>query len=82
MMRTLFALLALTAAAADGRITWEYDTAREYEAVNRILAKGGQISGPGPVVAGGMVFITSGYSAIRGNAGNVLAFEAIDAPGR
>jgi polyvinyl alcohol dehydrogenase (cytochrome) len=63
--------------SADGHITWEYDSAREYEAVNRLLAKGGQISGPGPVVAGGMVFVTSGYSAIGGNApGNVLlAFE-------
>lgn len=63
--------------AADGHITWEYNTAREYEAVNRLLAKGGQISGPGPVIAGGMVFITSGYSAIGGTApGNVLlAFE-------
>ena len=63
--------------AADGHVTWEYNTAREYETVNRMLAKGGQISGPGPVVAGGMVFITSGYSAIGGTApGNVLlAFE-------
>jgi hypothetical protein len=28
--------------------------------------------GPGPVVAGGMVFVTSGYGAFLGRPGNVL----------
>ena len=38
-----------------------------------MVAKGGSLSGPGPTVAGGMVFINSGYSAIGGNGpGNVL----------
>lgn len=63
--------------SADGKVMWEYNTAREYEAVNRMLAKGGNISGPGPVIVDGMVFISSGYSAIGGpGPGNVLlAFE-------
>jgi polyvinyl alcohol dehydrogenase (cytochrome) len=65
-------------AASDGKVLWEYDTNREYEAVNRVLAKGGNMSGPGPVIAGGMVLINSGYAAIGGSGpGNVLlAFEA------
>ena len=38
-----------------------------------MAANGGSLSGPGPTVAGGMVFITSGYSAIGGNGpGSVL----------
>ena len=58
---------------ADGRVLWEYNTTREFETVNEVAANGGSLSGPGPTVAGGMVFITSGYSAIGGNGpGNVL----------
>ena len=57
---------------ADGRVLWEYNTTREFETVNEVAANGGSQSGPGPTVAGGMVFITSGYSAIGGNPGNVL----------
>lgn len=60
-------------AADDGKIVWEYNTAREYSTVNSVAAKGGGISGPGPTVAGGMLFITSGYSEFGiGGPGNVL----------
>jgi polyvinyl alcohol dehydrogenase (cytochrome) len=60
-------------ATADGRILWKYDTVREYEAVNGVPARGGSINGPGPVVAGGMVFVTSGYGQVSaGPPGNVL----------
>jgi hypothetical protein len=33
---------------------------------------GGSIMAPGPTVAGGMVFVGSGYSTITGQPGNVL----------
>ena len=60
-------------AASDGRIIWEYNTSRDFTTVNGVAASGGAISGPGPTVAGGMVFITSGYTALGGGkAGNVL----------
>ncbi len=55
-----------------GELLWEYDTNREFETVNGVAAKGASISGPGPVVAGGMVFINSGYGALGGRPGNVL----------
>jgi polyvinyl alcohol dehydrogenase (cytochrome) len=58
---------------ADGKALWQFDTAREFETVNGVAAKGGNINGAGPVVAGGMVFVTSGYSELgNGVRGNVL----------
>jgi polyvinyl alcohol dehydrogenase (cytochrome) len=59
-------------ASGDGRIIWDFNTARTFEAVNGVPARGGSIEGPGAVVAGGMVFISSGYTRNGGMAGNVL----------
>jgi polyvinyl alcohol dehydrogenase (cytochrome) len=56
----------------DGRVLWDYDTAREFPAVNGVPAKGGSMDGPGPVVVNGMVYVPSGYGNWGGNAGNVL----------
>ena len=38
----------------------------------RSAGKGGSIDGAGPVVAGGMVFVNSGYPRNGGMPGNVL----------
>ncbi|MEQ1898251.1 MAG: PQQ-binding-like beta-propeller repeat protein [Vicinamibacterales bacterium] len=59
----------------DGRVLWETDTAQPFTTVNNIEAKGGSLNGAGPAIAGGMVFVNSGYSffAIGGNV--LLAFE-------
>ncbi len=60
-------------AAADGRQLWEYNTAREYTTVNGVPGKGGSLNGPGPVVAGGMLYANSGYAYLGfGAPGNVL----------
>jgi polyvinyl alcohol dehydrogenase (cytochrome) len=56
----------------DGKVIWDFDTAREFQTVNGIKAKGGSIDGPGAVVANGMLFISSGYSRFGGMPGNVL----------
>ena len=59
----------------DGTILWEFDTARPFATVNGVEAKGGTINGPGPTVAGGTLFVTSGYAGLSGRgagAGNVL----------
>lgn len=62
--------------ARDGTVLWDFNTMREFDAVNGVKAKGGSIDGPGPVVVGGMVFVTSGYARNGGVPGNVLlAFE-------
>jgi polyvinyl alcohol dehydrogenase (cytochrome) len=57
----------------DGRIVWQYDTARAFPTVNGVEARGGTFNGSGPVVAGGMLFVPSGYSELGGGTrGNVL----------
>jgi polyvinyl alcohol dehydrogenase (cytochrome) len=66
----------LRAYATDGKLLWEFDTAQDFKAVNGVPAHGGAIDGPGPVIAGGMLYTNSGYGQWSGVAGNVLlAFE-------
>lgn len=58
---------------ADGKALWQFDTARDFQTVNGVVAKGGNINAAGPVVAGGMLFVASGYSELgNGVRGNVL----------
>jgi polyvinyl alcohol dehydrogenase (cytochrome) len=56
----------------DGKIIWDYDTVRDFETVNQIKAHGGSLDGPGAAVAGGMLFVNSGYGYFFGMPGNVL----------
>jgi polyvinyl alcohol dehydrogenase (cytochrome) len=48
------------------------DTAKAYDTVNGGQGVGGSLDGAGPVVAGGMVFVNSGYPRFGGMPGNVL----------
>ena len=60
----------------DGSIIWEFDTNREFKTLNGVPAGGGAIQGPGPTIAGGMLYLNSGYGDHAGRPGNVLlAFE-------
>jgi polyvinyl alcohol dehydrogenase (cytochrome) len=59
-------------ASSDGHELWSFDTAREFDTVNKVSARGGSIGSAGPTIAGGMVFIGSGYSVVSGMPGNVL----------
>ncbi|MBZ5575581.1 MAG: PQQ-binding-like beta-propeller repeat protein [Acidobacteriia bacterium] len=60
-------------AAGDGRVLWEFNTVQEFQTVNGVAAKGGSISVSGPTVAGGTLFVGSGYVGVRsGMSGNVL----------
>jgi polyvinyl alcohol dehydrogenase (cytochrome) len=56
----------------EGRLIWDFNTFREYRTVNGVPAKGGALDGAGPVVAGGMLFLNSGYARNGGAPGNVL----------
>jgi polyvinyl alcohol dehydrogenase (cytochrome) len=59
--------------ADEGKVLWEYDTVREFEAVNGVTAKGGSLGAQGLTVAAGLVFVTSGYIGFQnGIPGNVL----------
>jgi polyvinyl alcohol dehydrogenase (cytochrome) len=58
---------------ADGHILWQYNTVRKFDTVNGVPANGGSFGAPGPTIAGGMLFTTSGYSFFGGiKPGNVL----------
>jgi len=60
-------------AASDGHVMWEYNTAREFETVNGVVAKGGSMGAAGPVIVGGTLFTGSGYIGVKnGMPGNVL----------
>jgi polyvinyl alcohol dehydrogenase (cytochrome) len=56
----------------DGHLLWEYNTIRDYDTVNHVAAKGGSMAAPGPTVAGGMLFVGSGYVFGAGAPGNAL----------
>jgi polyvinyl alcohol dehydrogenase (cytochrome) len=59
--------------ADGGQVLWEYDTIRDFDTVNRVPARGGSMGAPGPTIAGGMMFVGSGYIGVRsGTPGNVL----------
>jgi polyvinyl alcohol dehydrogenase (cytochrome) len=67
--------------AADGRVLWDFDSARDFETVNGVTARGGSLDGDGAVVAGGRVYFTSGYARNGGMPGNVLlAFQIAVSP--
>lgn len=56
----------------DGKVVWDFDAVREFQTVDGVPARGGSFDGPGPVVAGGMLYVNSGYGAMGGIPGNVL----------
>ena len=65
-------------ATADGRVLWDFDTAREFTTVNGIRAQGGSIDVGGPAIANGSVVTTSGYGQWGGMRGNVLLVFSVD----
>ncbi len=64
---------ALRAFSADtGAVVWTFDSNRDFETVNGVPARGASVTGPGPTVVDGMVFVNSGYGALGGRPGNAL----------
>ena len=57
---------------------WDFDTGRAFATVNGVPARGGSINGPGATVAGGMLFVSSGYSSLGFMPGNVLLAFSVD----
>ncbi len=57
----------------DGHLLWQFDTMVNFDTVNAVPAKGGSMGAAGPTVAGGMLFVPSGYVGVQsGVPGNVL----------
>ena len=64
--------------AADGKIIWDYDTARAFETVDGVPGHGGAMDVGGPIVAGGMLFVSSGYARRNLMPGNVLVAFGVE----
>jgi polyvinyl alcohol dehydrogenase (cytochrome) len=67
--------------ASSGRIFWTFDTAGQtYDTINGVKGQGGgALDQASPTVAGGMMFVTSGYTAnLGGVMNNVLLAFSVD----
>ena len=64
--------------AATGKILWDFDTTAKVTAVSGKEAQGGVIDGAGPTIAGGMVYVNSGYQSRSGQPGIVLMAFWVD----
>ena len=62
----------------DGSVIWGFNTARTFPTVNGKAARGGSIDATGAAVAGGVVFVQSGYNQFGGMPGNVLLAFSVD----
>jgi polyvinyl alcohol dehydrogenase (cytochrome) len=62
----------------NGTIVWQFDTNRTFDTVNGVKANGGAMDGPGAVVSGGMLYMSSGYVSLIGRPGNVLLAFGVD----
>lgn len=65
-----------------GGILWEFNTAREFETVNGVKAKGGTLDVSGATVVDGVVLTVSGYTQYGGIGGNVLLTFSSDGSSR
>jgi len=61
-----------------GQVIFDVNTTDEYDTVNGVPARGGSLNGPGAAIAGGMVFVNSGYSSLNFMPGNVLLAFSVD----
>jgi polyvinyl alcohol dehydrogenase (cytochrome) len=55
----------------DGKLLFEFATAKEFQTVNEVPARGAAFGQSGSTVVGGMLFIGSGYNG-QGSGGNVM----------
>ncbi len=60
-----------------GGIIWDVNTAQDFTTVNGVKAKGGSINSMAPVIVGGAVYMTSGYSGAA-MPGNVLLAYTVE----
>jgi polyvinyl alcohol dehydrogenase (cytochrome) len=65
-------------ATGDGHILWDFDTNPEVPTINGIKAHGGSIDSTGATIAGGMVYLNSGYSRIPVMSGNIFLAFSVD----
>jgi polyvinyl alcohol dehydrogenase (cytochrome) len=65
--------------ATNGKVIWDFDTVRDFpNTVNKVPARGGSMDGPGAAIAGGMIYVNSGYPTAGGTSGNVLLAFSVE----
>jgi polyvinyl alcohol dehydrogenase (cytochrome) len=64
--------------AKTGEILWVFDANRSFDTVNGVPANGASFDGPGPVIAGGMMYVLSGDAGFVGRPGNVLLAFSVE----
>ena len=65
--------------SASGEVIWSFDTAREFQALGGVPARGGSLGGgAAPVFKDGMMYVMSGYGIYGHMPGNVLLAFAIE----
>ena len=65
--------------SASGEVIWSFDTAREFQALGGVPARGGSLGGgAAPVFKDGMMFVMSGYGIYGHMPGNVLLAFALE----
>ncbi len=62
----------------DGKVMWDYDTAKDFPTVNGIKGSGGSLDQGGATIVNGVVYINSGYGQRYGQPGNVLLAFSVD----
>ena len=65
-------------ASEDGKVLWDFDTAREFPTVNGKPARGGSMDASGAAIADGLVIVPSGYDQFGGMPGNVILAFSVD----
>jgi polyvinyl alcohol dehydrogenase (cytochrome) len=60
----------------DGKVLWDYDTAKDFTTVNRVPAGGGSLDHGGPTIVNGVVYVNSGGG--DAHPGNVLLAFSVD----
>jgi polyvinyl alcohol dehydrogenase (cytochrome) len=68
----------LRAYGADGKLIWDFDATAPHDTVNGVKdAPGGYLDMGGPTIAGGRMFMHTGYNGSAG-ANNVLLAFTVD----
>jgi polyvinyl alcohol dehydrogenase (cytochrome) len=61
----------------DGKILWDYDTAKDFRTVDSVKAAGGSLETGGATIVNGVVYVNSGAET-NGQPGNVLLAFSVD----
>jgi len=61
-----------------GKVVWDVDTVRDFTTTDGTRARGGSLDVAGPVVAGGVLYVMSGYALYAAIPGNVLLAFSVD----